>query len=135
MRKFSKIEIIAIIMPVLIWSVAIYMLYENYRCDYCPKYPDPELYNLDGECKFYVNDKCIALCEFTNTGNRNLTGINMDIIYDVNQTVSHTEELLQPNKTMKVDLEVPCKDDYFVFIDSREAWILYKQDVVINNIK
>jgi len=25
-------------------------------------------------------------------------------------------------------LEVPCSDAYFVFIDSKEAWILYKQD-------
>ena len=131
MRKLTKIEIIAITVPVLIWAVAIYMLYENYRCDYCPKYPDSKLYSLDGECKFYANDKCIVLCEFKNTGSRYLTEVNLDIIYDVNQTVRHTEELLQPNETMKVDLEVPCRDNYFIFIDSKEAWILYKEEIEV----
>ena len=135
MRRLSRIEIVAIIVPVLIWSVALYMLYENYRCDYCPKYPDPELYNLDGECKFYSYDRCIALCEFTNMGKRNLTDINLDIIYDVNQTARHAEELLQPNETIKADLEVPCRDDYFIFIASKEAWILYKQNAeLIENV-
>lgn len=134
MRRLTKIEIIAIIVPVVIWSLAGYLLYQNYRCDYCPKYPDSKLYSLDGECKFYANDKCIALCEFRNTGSRNLTGVNLDIIYDVNQTVRYTEKILEPNGTMKVDLEVPCRYDYFVFIDSKEAWILYKLDERINNI-
>lgn len=131
MRRLSKIEIIAIIVPVVIWSIAGYMLYQNYRCDYCPKYPDPELYNLDGECKFYADDRCLAICEFRNTGRRNLTEVNLDIIYDVNQTVRHTKELVQPNETMKADLEVPCRDNYFVFIDSKEAWILYKQNMEV----
>lgn len=131
MRRLSNIEIIAIIVPVLIWSVALYMLYENYRCEYCPEYPDSKLYNLDGECKFYANDRCLAICGFKNTGSQNLTEINLDIIYDVNQTVRYTEVLLQPNETVKVDLEVPCRDDYFVFIDSKEAWILYKKDSIL----
>lgn len=128
MRKLSKIEIIAIVVPVIVWSIAGYLIYQNYRCDYCSKYPDPKLYNLDGECKFYTNNKCVALCEFKNTGSGNLTEVNLDIIYDVNQTVRYTEELLRPNGTMKSNLEVPCRDDYFIFIDSKETWILYKQD-------
>jgi len=132
MRKLTKIEIVAIIVPVVIWSIAGYLLYQNHLYSNYPKYPDPNLYNVDGECRFYTNDKCIALCEFTNMGSRNLTEINLDIIYDINQTARHIEKLLQPNKTMKVNLEVPCRDDYFVFIDSKEAWILYKQNAEIN---